>query len=88
MRRLGIAAAVLALGAGAAAAQPVQLTNNQMDKVSAGFLEIDRSNATVTILSIFFRPDLLEPTPNTIDCPTCYLRIVTPTISVASQFGP
>jgi len=38
MRRLGlVVAAVLPLVAGTAVAQPVQLTNSQMDKVAGGF---------------------------------------------------
>ena len=66
---------------------PVQLTSAQMDKVSAGFFEIDRSNTSVTMIEIFQRAYLLEPTANTLSCPGCYLLIGTPTISVGSQFG-
>ena len=73
--------------AGTALAQPMQLTAAQMDKVTAGHLEIDVSNTSVTVLSIFQRPYLMESTPNAIICPSCFLLIVSPAISVASQFG-
>jgi hypothetical protein len=82
------ALAALPLFAGAAVAQPAPLTSRQMDRVTAGFLEIDASNTSLTVVSIFQRPYLTDPTPNTIVCPGCYLLIVTPTFSVASQFGP
>jgi len=85
MRHWGIAAAVLSLVAGAAAAQPLQLTNSQMDKVSAGHFELDRSNVSVTMVDIWFRPDVLDSTPNTVVCPSCYLLIVSPHISIGSQ---
>jgi len=89
MRRLVLAmAAVLPCVAGTASAQPLQLTNDQMDKVVAGHFELDRSNVSVTMLDLWFTPYLLEPTPNTINCPTCYLRIISPRFSVGSQFGP
>jgi hypothetical protein len=72
----------------ASAQQAVQLTNEQMDKVSAGFLEIDLSNTSATAVSIFQRPYLTEPTPNFIVCQGCYLLINSATFSVAAQFGP
>lgn len=71
-----------------ASAAPQQLSDTQMDKVSAGFLEIDVSNTSLTVLSLFFRPFLLDDSPNTIGCPTCYLLIVSPAFSIASSFGP
>lgn len=81
--------ASLSLFAGAAMAQqPVQLTSEQMDKVTAGFLEIDVSNTSATAVSLFQRAYLTEPTPNFINCPGCYLLINSPTFSVAAQFGP
>jgi len=81
--------ASLSLFAGAAMAQqPVQLTSEQMDKVTAGFLEIDVSNTSATAVSLFQRAYLTEPTPNFITCPGCYLLINSPTFSVAAQFGP
>jgi len=96
MRRLLHGLAILPFLGGAAWSEPPQLTKSdpirltsaQMDKVSAGFFEIDRSNTSVTMVDIFQRAYLLEPTGNTLSCSTCYLLIITPTISVASQFGP
>jgi hypothetical protein len=80
--------AVSLLSSATAWAQPTPLTNKQMDSVSAGFLEIDTSNTSLTVVSIFQRPYLLDPTPNNIQCSSCYLVISTPTFSLASQFGP
>jgi len=89
MRQLGLVVAiVLSVVAGTAAAQPMQLTSNQMDKVVAGHFEMDVSNTSVTMLDIWFTPYLLTPTPNTIACPNCYLRIISPRFSIVSQFGP
>ena len=81
--------AFLSLIASTALAQePLQLTSEQMDKVTAGFLEIDVSNTSATAVSLFQRAYLTEPTPNFIACPGCYLLINSPTFSVAAQFGP
>ena len=71
----------------ALAQQPIQLTNKQMDQVTAGFLEIDLSNTSATAVSIFQRGYLTDSTPNGITCPGCYLVINSPTFSVAAQFG-
>jgi hypothetical protein len=89
MTRFLYGIATLPFLAGVALAQePVLLTSEQMDKVTAGFLEIETSNTSATAISIFQRPYLLDPTPNSIVCPNCYLLINSPTISVAAQFGP
>jgi hypothetical protein len=88
MRGLFHGLAALPFLAGAAAAQPVQLTGSQMDQVTAGFLEIDVSNTSATAVSIFQRPYLTDSTPNGISCSTCYLTINSATLSVAAQFGP
>jgi hypothetical protein len=89
MRRLGFAlAVVLSSVTGIAAAQSVQLTNNQMDKVAAGHLEIDVSNVSITISDLWFRTSLDVPTGNHIVCPNCYLNITSPVFSLASKFGP
>jgi len=81
--------AFLSLIASTALAQePLQLTSEQMDKVTAGFLEIDLSNTSATAVSRFQRPYLTDPTPNFITCPGCYLLINSATFSVAAQFGP
>ena len=89
MKAIGCSAAFFSLIASVALAQPpVQLTSEQMDKVTAGFLEIDVSNTSATAVSLFQRAYLTEPTPNFIACPGCYLLINSPTFSVAAQFGP
>jgi hypothetical protein len=89
MKAIGCSAAFFSLIASVALAQPpVQLTSEQMDKVTAGFLEIDVSNTSATAVSRFQRPYLTDPTPNFITCPGCYLLINSPTFSVAAQFGP
>jgi len=69
------------------AQQPIQLSNQQMDNVTAGFMEVDLSNTSATGISIFQRAWVTESTPNFIACSSCFLVISTPTISVASQFG-
>ena len=83
----GLAALPL-LGGVAVAQQPTPLTSQQMDRVIAGHTEIDVSNTSVTVVEFWTRTYLTDPTGNTISCPSCYLLIVTPTFSVASQFGP
>ena len=89
MKAIGCSAAFFSLIASVALAQPpVQLTSEQMDKVTAGFLEIDVSNTSATAVSLFQRAYLTEPTPNFITCRGCYLLINSPTFSVAAQFGP
>jgi len=80
--------AVLPFLAAGALAEPMQLSNAQMDKVSAGTFLLEQSNTSVTIISIFQRPYLTDPTPNTITCPSCYLLIISPTLSIGAQFGP
>jgi hypothetical protein len=88
MRRLGlVVAAVLPLVAGAAAAQPVQLTNSQMDKVAGGLFEIDRSNSSVTVVDFWFTRGVDIPTPSVL-CSSCYLIINTQKLKIVSQFGP
>ena len=89
MRRLGYAlAVVLPFVTDIAAAQPVQLTNNQMDKVAAGHFEIDVSNVSVTMVDLWFRTSFDVPTGNHIVCSACYLNITSPVFSIASKFGP
>ncbi len=88
MKKVAIGLLALPFLAGAAAAQqPVQLSAAQLDRVTAGFLEIDLSNTSGTVVSIFQRPFLTDATPNGIVCSTCFLVINTPTFSIASQFG-
>jgi hypothetical protein len=67
----------------AAAKQPIQLSEKQMDQVSAGFkfFEVDIFNTGLTVVSVY------QP-GNTIICPSCYLVINNFALSVASQMGP
>jgi hypothetical protein len=79
--------------------QPTQLSEQQMDKVTAGwdFLEIDIYNTGVSVVSVWQKAALTPANPvfpgtgpggfNTIACGSCYLLINNPAISVASQFG-
>lgn len=66
-----------------AMAQPAQLSESQMDSVTAGFsfLETDVSNTSWTRVSVY-------EGANTIACSSCYLLLNSPAISVASNFGP
>ena len=70
MKRLIYGLAALQLLAGAAMAQqpmashPMQLTNEQMDKVTARVLETDMSDTSTTVVSIFQRPYLTDSAPN------------------------
>ena len=62
-----------------AAKKPMQLTEKQMDKVSAGWtlLEVDIGNTSITAVSVW-QPD------NHIECASCYLNIYSPALSIAS----
>jgi hypothetical protein len=70
------------------AQQPMQLTNTQMDGVTAGTLIVEVSNTSAAAVSIFQTPSLLESTPNAFTCSGCYLVINSPKYSVAADFGP
>lgn len=61
--------------------QPMQLSDNQMDSVSAGFTlrETDVSNTSWTVVSIYSGP---------VTCSSCYLNITSTPFSLASNFGP
>jgi len=85
----GLAALPLLAGV-ALADQPMQLSDNQMDKVTAGFdvSVIERSNTSWTQISIYETGTLLP-------CNQCYLRIggvpgspVSRAFSIESAFGP
>jgi hypothetical protein len=70
MKRIVRGVASPSLFAGAALAQqPVQLTSEQMDKVTAGTLILETSNTSATVVSLFQRAYLSEPTPNLVLCP-------------------
>jgi hypothetical protein len=97
MNRLisGLAALPLLVGAASAqesarltSQQPVRLTNQQMDKVNGGFLEVEVSNTSTTVLSLFQRSTLTEPTDNFVACSNCFLVINSPTFAFAASFGP
>jgi hypothetical protein len=76
MKRIVRGVASPSLFAGAALAQqPVQLTSEQMDKVTAGTLILETSNTSATVVSLFQRAYLTEPTSNLVLCPGCYLLI-------------
>jgi hypothetical protein len=80
---LGLLALPLLTGAAMAGQQPVQLTNAQMDHVTAGWSlhEIDRSNTSWTEVSVY--------SPRFRDCSgSCYLVLTSSSISVQSKFGP
>jgi hypothetical protein len=89
MKRYLHGLAALPLFAGVAMAhEPMTLTSQQLDKVTAGFKEVDASNTSLTVLTIWQRAYLTNDTGNFVSCSTCYLVISTPTISIASHFGP
>lgn len=64
----------------AAAKQPIQLSENQMDHVTAGwgFLELTDSNTSTSMVSVY------QQNGNGISCPSCYLSIQNPALSVVS----
>jgi hypothetical protein len=83
-----LSATALAQPAHDALAQPMQLSESQMDSVTAGFsfLETEVSNTSWTRVSVYEGAN--TATPNVIACTSCYLLINNPAISVASNFGP
>jgi hypothetical protein len=84
MKKLLCGLAALPLFAGVALAQPLQLTNTQMDKVTAGFtvLETDLSNTSAVLVSVYQGSP--PGSDNAISCSSCYLVINSPAISVAA----
>jgi hypothetical protein len=83
MRKLLYGLAALPFLAGVALAdKPVQLSDKQMDKVTAGFdLNVtERSNTSWTQISIY--DGALTA------CSACYLRILSRPFSIESAFGP
>lgn len=93
MKKLLYGLAVLPFVAGVAlAGQPMQLSDKQMDNVTAGFVisEIDISNTSWVSVSTDEFPNPITGVPLA-DCPNgCYLDISSPRggLSVAAQFGP
>jgi len=90
MKRLLLGLAVLPFVAGVALAQdPVKLTGQQMDKVTAGWdlMETDVSNTSVTVIGIYenqFAANSLGGCPGK----ACYLQISSPAFQITSYFGP
>jgi hypothetical protein len=83
MKKLLCGLAALPLLAGVALAQePLQLSDKQMDKVTAGWdlVEVDLSNTSIVAVSVYQRPS------NSIGCAGCYLLLNSPAISVAAAF--
>jgi hypothetical protein len=83
MRKLLCGLAALPFLASVALAdQPVQLSDKQMDKVTAGFdlRKTEISNTSWTQISIY--AGALTP------CSACYLSILSRPFSVESAFGP
>lgn len=83
MKHLFVGLAALPFFAGVAlAGQPVQLSNQQMDNVTAGFalFETDISNTSWTQVSVYSR--------SLTACSACYLSLTSRPISVESAFGP
>lgn len=83
MKRLLYGLAALPLLAGVAlAGQPMQLSDKQMDNVTAGFdlNVIERSNTSWTQVSIY------STAP--VSCSLCYLSISSRPFSIELAFGP
>ena len=83
MKGLLYGLAVLPFFAGIAlAGQPMQLSDKQMDKVTAGFslCETDVSNTSWTQVSIY--------SGSLTSCSQCYLNVTSRPFSVESAFGP
>jgi len=79
----GVIALPLLMGIGMAQQSwAAQLTDAQMDKVTAGFdfSETDNANTSWTQLSLYAGP--LK------SCDVCFLTISNPALSVQSKFGP
>lgn len=82
MKRLVIGLAALPFLAAVASAQPMQLSENQMDNVTAGWsmTETDLSNTSLVLVAVYQTPH------NAIGCTGCFLNVSTPSISIASAF--
>ena len=88
MRKLLIGLAVVPfLSTAALAQQPLPLTENQMDSVTAGFAfqEEDMSNTSWTQVRVWQAFQLVDG--NNIECSRCYLVINSPALSIGSAFG-
>jgi len=105
MTKLLYGLAALPLMAGVASAEapkstpvakkPMQLSEKQMDKVTAGFKidELEVSNTSWTLVLAYQNPNALPAVgsgsaPASGSCGGCYLSLVSPALSVYSSFGP
>jgi len=81
MKALLYGIAVLPFLATFSTAEPLQLSSNQMDNVTAGWrtLEVDRFNTGSTAISVYPTAATLLPV-----CGNCYLSIDSATIQVRS----
>jgi hypothetical protein len=81
MKALLYGIAVLPFLATFATAEPLQLSSNQMDKVTAGFryTEVDTFNTGSTAIAVYPTAATLLPA-----CPACFLSIDSPTIQLRS----
>jgi hypothetical protein len=69
----------------ALAGQPMQLSDKQMDKVTAGFeFNIIEVSNTSWIQVVAYPITAGAP----VACPACYLTITSPSLNVQSAFGP
>jgi len=76
--------------------KPMQLSEKQMDKVTAGWklMELDTSNTSWTLVSVYESPSNALPAvgtgsvPASGSCPGCYLSMTSPALSIYSAFGP
>jgi hypothetical protein len=82
MKKFLCAVAVLPFMSAAALAQPLQLSEAQMDRVSAGWTltEVDVSNTSWTRVLVW--------TAAPSSCSSCYLDITSQALSIQSNFGP
>ncbi len=81
MKALLYGIAVLPFLATLSTAEPLQLSSNQMDKVTAGwrFTEVDTFNTGSTAIAVYPTTAGLLPA-----CPACYLSIDSATIQLRS----
>ena len=83
----GLAAFLFLSSAAAARPTPAQLSDTQMDSVTAGFTfqEEDVSNTSWTQVRVWQAAQ--EPGGNDIMCGRCYIKVNSPALSVGSAFG-
>jgi hypothetical protein len=78
-------AALPFLASVALAGQPMQLTDKQMDNVTAGFeFNIIEVSNTSWIQAVAYPITAGAPVP----CSACYLTITSPALNVQAAFGP